>query len=168
MSSYRAQAPAAKGSSGSAATVENELYEKVVRRLTSDLLAYAAEICATARTEAGGRGGTEPKDEVCAGCGRQLSGAANAGEDPALGDTDTLQEFEDSRQEKSSARAIGKIVRLTVPQCPERLRISPWTLYGWVSDGKLTERQGLRRIGRRRFIDIAEISAAISRGELGA
>lgn len=56
---------------------------------------------------------------------------------------------------------------VTAPQCAILLHISQWTIYHWISDGKLGPAQGLRRVGRRRLIDWEVLKAAIERGELG-
>jgi excisionase family DNA binding protein len=56
---------------------------------------------------------------------------------------------------------------VTAPQCATLLHLSRWTIYHWISDGKLGVAQGLRRVGRRRLIDWDVLKAAIERGELG-
>jgi excisionase family DNA binding protein len=58
-------------------------------------------------------------------------------------------------------------VFLTTGQCAERLQMSKWTIYHWISAGKLGTAQGLRRIGSRRIIDWQVLKAAIERGDLG-
>jgi hypothetical protein len=45
--------------------------------------------------------------------------------------------------------------------------MSRWTIYHWISGGKLDAARGLRRVGRRRFIDWEVLKAAIERGDLG-
>lgn len=57
-------------------------------------------------------------------------------------------------------------VFLTTQQCAARLQMSRWTIYHWISGGKLDTARGLRRIGRRRLIDWEVLKAAIERGEL--
>jgi len=56
---------------------------------------------------------------------------------------------------------------VTAPQCATLLHMSRWTIYHWISDGKLGVAQGLRRVGRRRLIDWNVLKAAIERSELG-
>jgi excisionase family DNA binding protein len=58
-------------------------------------------------------------------------------------------------------------VFLTAEQCAARLQMSRWTIYHWISGGKLDTAKGLRRIGRRRLIDWEVLKAAIERGDLG-
>ncbi len=55
---------------------------------------------------------------------------------------------------------------LTAEQCAARLQMSRWTIYHWISDGKLDVAKGLRRVGRRRLIDWNVFKAAIERGDL--
>jgi excisionase family DNA binding protein len=57
-------------------------------------------------------------------------------------------------------------VFLTTEQCAARLQMSRWTIYHWISDGKLDTAKGLRRVGRRRLIDWDALKAAIERGDL--
>jgi len=56
---------------------------------------------------------------------------------------------------------------LTAEQCAARLQMSRWTIYHWISGGKLDTAKGLRRVGRRRLIDWEVLKAAIERGDLG-
>ncbi len=56
-------------------------------------------------------------------------------------------------------------VFLTPMQCATRLHLSRWTIYHWISDGKLDSAQGLRRVGGRRLIEWTALKAAIERGD---
>lgn len=55
---------------------------------------------------------------------------------------------------------------LTPVQCAAKLQLSRWTIYHWISSGRLGTDQGLRRLGRRRMIDWNVLKAAIERGDL--
>jgi hypothetical protein len=55
---------------------------------------------------------------------------------------------------------------LTPMQCAAKLQLSRWTIYHWISGGRLGTDQGLRRLGRRRIIDWKVLKAAIERGDL--
>ena len=63
-------------------------------------------------------------------------------------------------------RVGSEPVFLTAEQCAGRLQMSRWTIYHWISGGKLDTAKGLRRIGRRRLIDWEVLKAAIERGDL--
>jgi len=63
--------------------------------------------------------------------------------------------------------SIHEPVFLTAQQCAARLQMSRWTIYHWISGGKLDTTKGLRRLGRRRLIDWEALKAAIERGDLG-
>jgi predicted DNA-binding transcriptional regulator AlpA len=56
---------------------------------------------------------------------------------------------------------------LTPMQCAAKLQLSRWTIYHWISGGKLGTEQGLRRLGRKRMIDWNALNDAIERGDLG-
>jgi predicted DNA-binding transcriptional regulator AlpA len=55
---------------------------------------------------------------------------------------------------------------LTPMQCAAKLQLSRWTIYHWISGGKLGTEQGLRRLGRKRMIDWNALKVAIERGDL--
>jgi excisionase family DNA binding protein len=55
---------------------------------------------------------------------------------------------------------------LTPMQCAARLQLSRWTIYHWISGGRLGTEQGLRRVGRKRLIDWDVLKTAIERGDL--
>jgi predicted DNA-binding transcriptional regulator AlpA len=55
---------------------------------------------------------------------------------------------------------------LTPMQCAAKLQLSRWTIYHWISGGRLGTEQGLRRLGRRRMIDWNALKEAIERGDL--
>src|SRR5271168_1806830 len=49
--------------------------------------------------------------------------------------------------------ANGELVIVTIDEAARRIGCRPKTLYNWIALEKLTEKQGLRRIGRRCRID---------------
>jgi predicted DNA-binding transcriptional regulator AlpA len=54
----------------------------------------------------------------------------------------------------------------TPMQCAAKLQLSRWTIYHWISSGKLGTELGLRRLGHKRMIDWNALRVAIERGDL--
>ena len=52
---------------------------------------------------------------------------------------------------------------LTVPETAMRARLSPKTLYNWISMGKITSSEGVHHAGRKVVIHWATFEAAVMR-----
>ena len=60
----------------------------------------------------------------------------------------------------------AEAVYVTIPEASQRLMLSPSTLWHWIMEGKLNDRNGLRRLGGRTTrIEWEVLKGAIDRGE---
>ena len=55
---------------------------------------------------------------------------------------------------------------VNLTKAAKAMGVSRWTIYHWISGGKLGTEQGLRRLGRKRMIDWTALKVAIERGDL--